>query len=185
MQTMDARVATGYNPAKDPHLPPMIRVGELISPRAPQDIAGAKLEDTVLIDLAMRLAYTVARFSTDWVCNQLHLSLPVVQEILEHLCQEAFLDETMKTSEAKSHYRITERGREHAARSMEVCGYIGPAPVRLDAYAAMLRWQFANSPPVKPEHVTTALSGLVLAPRAAHLAALAVSSGRSLFVYGP
>src|SRR5262249_55916036 len=83
------------------------------------------------------------------------------------------------------HYRITDRGREHAARAMEVCGYIGPAPVRLDTYAAMLRWQFANSPPVKPEYVSTALSGLVLAPRAGQLAALAVSSGRSLFVYGP
>src|SRR5262245_8115112 len=80
---------------------------------------------------------------------------------------------------------MTEQGREHAVRAMETCGYIGPAPVRLDAYAAMLRWQFASSPPVKPEHVVSALSGLVLSPKAAQLAGLAVSSGRSLFVYGP
>ena len=68
---------------------------------------------------------------------------------------------------------------------MEVCGYVGPAPVSLEAYSAMLRWQFANTPEVKPEHVTAALSGLVLAPQAVQLAGLAVSSGRSLFVYGP
>jgi hypothetical protein len=49
----------------------------------------------------------------------------------------------------------------------------------------MLRWQFANTPPVQPEHVATALSRLVLSPKAARLAGLAVSSGRSLFVYGP
>jgi hypothetical protein len=49
----------------------------------------------------------------------------------------------------------------------------------------MLRWQFANSPQVRREHVTTALSGLVVSPKAAQLAGLAVSSGRSLFVYGP
>jgi predicted ATPase with chaperone activity len=67
----------------------------------------------------------------------------------------------------------------------EVCGYIGPAPVRLEAYAAMLRWQFANSPPITPQHAAAALSGLVLSPKAAQLAALAVASGRSLFVYGP
>src|SRR5207248_286584 len=64
-------------------------------------------------------------------------------------------------------------------------GYIGPAPVRLEAYAAMLRWQFTNTPPVTPEHVASALSGLVLVPDAAKLAGLAVSSGRSLFVHGP
>ena len=66
-----------------------------------------------------------------------------------------------------------------------MCGYIGPAPVRLEAYAAMLRWQFANTPQVTPEHVAAALSGLVVSPKAAQLAGLAVSSGRSLFVYGP
>ena len=74
---------------------------------------------------------------------------------------------------------------EHAGRLLEVSGYIGPAPVSLEAYRAMLRWQFANTPPVRPERVAAALSGLVLAPEAAQLAGLAISSGRSLFVYGP
>jgi predicted ATPase with chaperone activity len=49
----------------------------------------------------------------------------------------------------------------------------------------MPRWQFAGTPPVRPEHVTAALSGLVLAPEAMELAGLAVASGRSPFVYGP
>src|SRR5947209_15012435 len=91
----------------------------------------------------------------------------------------------MQTSSTRSHYKITDQGREEASRLMEVCGYVGPAPVRMESYAAMLRWQFANTPPVQPEHVTTALSGLILPPKAAELAGLAVSSGRSLFVYGP
>jgi predicted ATPase with chaperone activity len=68
---------------------------------------------------------------------------------------------------------------------MEICAYVGPAPVSLRAYGAMLRWQFAQTPQVKPEHVTAALAGLVLDTKAAQLAGLAVSSGRSLFVYGP
>jgi MoxR-like ATPase len=49
----------------------------------------------------------------------------------------------------------------------------------------MLRWQFNNTPQVKPEHVIDALSSLVLSPKAMQLAGLAVSSGRSLFVFGP
>src|SRR5439155_510212 len=85
----------------------------------------------------------------------------------------------------RSHYRTTQRGREHGARLLEVCRYIGPAPVSLAAYGAMLRWQFANTPPVLPEHVAEALSGLVLSPQAVQLAGLAISSGRSLFVSGP
>ncbi len=182
---MDPRVGTGEAPSKDPHVLPMLRVGDLLAPKAPQDIASARLEEGALTDLAVKLAHTVSRFTTDWVGKSLHLSLPLVREILEQLCREGLLEETMRTSEASSHYRITQRGREHAGRLMEVCAYIGPAPVSLEAYAAMLRWQFANTPPVRPEHVAAALSKLVLSPEAAELAGLAVSSGRSLFVYGP
>jgi hypothetical protein len=118
----------------------MLRVGDLLAPKAPQDIAAARLEEGTLADLAVKLAHTVARFTTDWVGKHLHLSLPLVQEVLEQLCREGLLEETMRTSESSSYYKITQRGREHATRSMEVCAYIGPAPVSLEAYAAMPRW---------------------------------------------
>jgi predicted ATPase with chaperone activity len=163
----------------------MHRVGDLLAPKAPQDIASARLEEGALADLAVKLAYTVARFTSDWVGKRLHLSLALVGELMEQLCRDGLAEETLRTGQGRSHYRITQRGREHAERLLEVCGYIGPAPVHLKAYAAMLRWQFANTPQVLPEHVAAALSGLVLSPKAAQLAGLAVSSGRSLFVYGP
>src|SRR5205814_2477576 len=128
---------------------------------------------------------TVARFTTTWVAEQLHLSMPLVRELMGKLALDGLIEELWQTGQDSSHYKITQRGRELAGRLLEVCAYIGPAPVRLDAYAAMLRWQNANTPQVSPEHVAAALSGLVLASKAAQLAGLAVSSGRSLFVYGP
>jgi hypothetical protein len=163
----------------------MQQVGDLLAPRTPQNMAATGLEEGVLGDLAVRLAFTVARFTTDWVTKRLHLSLRLASELLEHLCREGLVEETLRTGEGRSHYRITQRGREHAARSMEVCAYIGPSPVHLRAYAAMLRWQFASTPQVLPEHVVNALSGLVLSSKAAQLAGLAISSGRSLFIHGP
>jgi hypothetical protein len=183
---MDPSAAGGGAPAKDPHLPPMVRLGELLAPLAPQDIAGARLEEGALTDLALKLAYTTNRFTAEWVARRLRLSVALASEVLERLAGEGAVEETMMSSQAgKAQYRVTQRGREHAVRSMEVCAYVGPAPVSLQAYAAMLRWQFASTPPVRPEHVVEALSGLVLTPEATQLAGLAVSSGRSLFVYGP
>lgn len=182
---MEAPAAASETSTRDPYLPPLFRMGDLIAPKAPQTLAATGLEESTLIDLGVRLAFTVARFSTEWVAKKLHLSLPLVGELLEQLCREGLVEETMRTGQGRSHYRITQRGREHASRSMEVCAYIGPAPVHQHAYSAMLRWQFANTPPVQPENVAAALSTLVLTPRAAQLAGLAVSSGRSLFVYGP
>jgi hypothetical protein len=171
--------------SNDPHLPPMVQVGDVWAPRAPQDIASAKLEDGTLTDLAVKLAYSINRFTVDWVCKRLHLSPELAADVLEQLTREGLIEQSMVSSESRTRYRITERGRQHAERSLEVCAYLGPAPVSLDAYSAMLRWQFSNTPQVKPESVQAALSGLVLPPKAVQLAGLAVSSGRSLFVYGP
>jgi hypothetical protein len=170
---------------KDPHMPPLCRVGNLIAPRAPQDIAGAALEDRALIDLAVKIACTTARFTTDWMASRLHLSAALTRAILTELCVEELVEETMKITEGRSHYRITQQGRDHGARLLEVSRYVGPAPVSLEQYSAMLRWQFRHAAEVTPEMVTNALSGLVLTPEASELAGLAVSSGRSLFVYGP
>src|SRR5260370_18147534 len=180
---MDPSVATADVPSKDPYLPPMQRLGDLVAPKAPPDIAAAQVEEGTLTDLALKLAFTAARVNTKWVAQRLHLSVTLADEVMIQLCRDGLAEETLQTSQGSSHYRITQRGREHAARLLEVCAYIGPAPVRLEAYAAMLRWQFANTPQVTPEHVTNALSGLVMSSKAMQMAGLAVSSGRSPFLF--
>jgi predicted ATPase with chaperone activity len=171
--------------SKDPDLPPLYRVGDVIAPKAPQDLAAIPQETTALADLIVKAAYTTPRFTTDQMAKQLHLSMALISDLLGKLCFEGQIEQLMQTSQSRAHYRITQQGCEQAVRLLEVCGYVGPAPVRMDSYVAMLRWQFANTPPVQPEHVINALSGLVLAPKAAQMAGLAVSSGRSLFIYGP
>ncbi|HSQ55757.1 MAG TPA: hypothetical protein VLM40_08420 [Gemmata sp.] len=173
------------DPAKDPHLPPMGRLGDVLCPRAPKTIAEARLEDGDLIDLAVKFAYTINRFTDDWLSERMRVSAPLASALMTQLLSEGLLEETLLTSGGKTTYRVTERGRRHAERAMEVCAYLGPAPVSLDAYSAMLRWEFARAPQVKPDHVIASLSGLVLTPQAVEMAGLAVSSGRSLFVYGP
>jgi hypothetical protein len=170
---------------KDPSLPTLFKTGNLIAPRAPQDIPGAGLDERALIDLAVKLAATTARFTTDWLANRMHLSASLTRSILTELCVEELVEETMKITEGRSHYRITQQGRDYGARLLDVSRYVGPAPVSLEAYRAMLRWQFSNQPQVTPEEVAKALSGLVLTPEAMEMAGLAVSSGRSLFIYGP
>src|SRR5262245_9449662 len=120
MQKMDPSVATDDVPSKDPYLPPLHRVGDLIAPKAPPDMASAGLEERVLTDLAAKLVYTVTRFTTDWVASRLHISVALAADVLEQLCREGLVEETMRTGEARAHYRITQRGREHGGRALEL-----------------------------------------------------------------
>src|SRR5437867_930191 len=108
---MEPSAATGDAPApaREAQLPPMIRLGDLIAPKAPQETAAAGLEEGALTDLAVKLAYTVARFTTEWAGKQLHLSVPLISEVLERLCRDGLAEETMRTEAGRSHYRITQR----------------------------------------------------------------------------
>jgi hypothetical protein len=174
-----------HSAPKDPHLPVLGKIGHLIAPKAPIDMAGAGLEERTLIELAVKIACTTARFTTDWLAARMHLSLPLTRLILTELGVEELVEETLKISESRSHYRITPQGREMGVRLLEFSRYVGPAPVSLEAYRAMLRWQFTNAPPTKPQDVAKCLSTLVLTDDAIQMAGLSVSSGRSLFIYGP
>src|SRR5262245_16396180 len=113
---MAPSAASGHAPAKDPHLPPLGRLGDLIVPLAPQDLDAAGLDEGVLTGLVLRLGNTVSRLTTDWVGKQLHLSLALAREVLEKLCYDGFLEQLWQTSQTSSHYKITDQGREHAAR---------------------------------------------------------------------
>ena len=135
--------------------------------------------------LVLKTAYTVPQFSTEWAARRLHLPQPVVGEVLEQLRSDSMLDILGASGPFGFRYAISGRGREHAARLMEISGYVGPAPVSLEDYTAMVKWQVARSPEVQPEHVAGSLSDLILRQEDARLAGLAVSSGRSLFIFGP
>lgn len=173
------------DPAKDPHLPPLGRLGAIRCPRAPQTVADARLEPGALTDLAVKFAYSINRFTSEYLSERMCIAPALADQLVNLVLSEGLIEETMMISNGRPMYRVTERGRRHAERAIEVCGYLGPAPVSLEAYAAMVRYQFAFTPEVKPEHVYASLGTLVLNEKSVEMAGLAVSSGRSLFVYGP
>jgi hypothetical protein len=182
---MDVRLTGEHAGGNDPFLPPMINVGEFLAPQAPTELAALPDEKDSLYDMGVKLAATVARFNTEWASKQLRLSMELTRQLLQALAQEGLIEELWQSGEGSSFYRIAQQGRDLNVRLMDVCGYVGPAPVPLDVYSAMLRWQFDNTAPVKPSDVAKSLSSLVLPNKSAQLAGLAVSSGRSLFIYGP
>ena len=167
------------------HLPGMIVADGAIAPEAPVDLRSTGIDGGFLADLALKLAYTTLQFNTDWAAQRLHLPLPLVKDLLEDLKTKQMLETLGSAGPFGSRYAISRGGRERAARLFEISSYVGPAPVSLAAYTAMIEWQFLRSPKVDAEEVATALADLVLPDDALRFAGLAVSSGRSLFVFGP
>jgi hypothetical protein len=167
------------------HLPPLLTTDSGWAPQAPTDPREAGVSPAVLRDLALKAAYTVPQFTTEWASRELCLPQVLVGELLEQLRTEQMLEILGSSGPFGFRYSISGRGRERADRLFHISGYVGPAPVSLPAYTAMIEWQLAQAPAVKPEYVAQSLSELILPDEDALVAGLAVSSGRSLFVYGP
>jgi predicted ATPase with chaperone activity len=109
----------------------------------------------------------------------------ITENLLLHLYHEKFIEIRGRSKVQSNRYGILDRGWERAHRLLDLNGYIGPAPVSLEAYTEVVRWQERNKAPSSRERVAKALSGLVLPDHAVQTLGLVVDSRRSLFLTGP
>jgi len=154
-------------------------------PAAPRDLRDTGIDPEILADLVLKVAYTAATFTTDTAAARVCLPTHLVAGILEGLKVDRLVQILGPSGTSGYRFTITERGREHAVRLLEISKYIGPAPVSLEAYAAALASQLSRLPPVSHEGVEAALAELVLPMQVVELAGFAAFSGRSLFIHGP
>ncbi|PHS11673.1 MAG: AAA family ATPase [Blastopirellula sp.] len=166
-------------------MPEMVQLEEDLVPKAPGDMDDLGVDFSVLCNLALKLASTVPQFRTDWAATELRLPLQIVEKIYWQLKQDKLVEILGQDGVFLYRYSTTERGREFAKRLLEISGYVGPAPVSLEAYTAMIGWQVERQPEIDLESVQEALSHLVIPESSVRVAALAASSGRSLFLFGP
>jgi energy-coupling factor transporter ATP-binding protein EcfA2 len=85
----------------------------------------------------------------------------------------------------KYRYSVTGIGGARAGELLDLCRYIGPAPVALDAYKAMARAQTVKHVVVDETTVQTAFSNLIISDSLLKKIGPAVSAGRAIFIYGP
>jgi predicted ATPase with chaperone activity len=139
----------------------------------------------VLCDLALKTAHALPRCTTKWIAGQMHLPVSLVEELLEQMAKDHLLEVLGQEGPFNRRYTVSGRGHERALRLLNISGYVGPAPVSLEAYSALIYLQHSQFPEVSLQEVQQALGDLVLPADDIMTAALAFMSQRSLFVFGP
>jgi hypothetical protein len=160
-------------------------VGDEVAPEAPMTVDATDIDDEILTDLVLKLAYRLPSFTAAKVAQELALVSSVVGDLLAALKKDKLVENLGAAGPLDYRYALTEAGRLRARRLFEICGYVGPAPVSLEAYARTLEFQLGRLREPGPDEVAAALSELVIPKESMQIAGLAGSSGRSLFIYGP
>jgi hypothetical protein len=160
-------------------------VAQPTPPPPPATIAETGLHPDVLAQLLLKTLVTGEASGTG-LADQLRLPYSVLDSLVQHARVEKLV-EVRGTSGAGSagyRYALTDLGRDRAGQFLDVCRYIGPAPVPLGQYSAYVRACMAARPYLDRELLSSGFENLVVSKPMLDELGPAVNSGKSLFLYG-
>ncbi|MBL7201320.1 MAG: hypothetical protein ISS56_14365, partial [Anaerolineae bacterium] len=159
------------------------------APPTIRSIADTGLPLSYLVDMVLKLLYYRESGITGLEISDA-IRLPfvgVLDQVMDFLRQEHFCEVKGSGGLGQSSYQysLAERGMGRAREILEQDMYVGPAPVTLDQYTAVMKRQSLRKVIVHRRHMLQALGHLVLNDRTIDQVGPAVNSGRSIFLFGP
>jgi predicted ATPase with chaperone activity len=159
-----------------------------IAPPLPTSLEDTGLKLGLLADLALKFFYYTGSATGAAVADQLRLPWSgVVEHVIDFVAAEKLVDLRggKGFGRVSVDFLLTEKGREYARDALQRTTYVGPAPVPIDQYNALIHQQTREAPVVTRQKLELALSHLVVPQEIVTKLGPAVNGGRSLFLYGP
>ncbi len=155
-----------------------------LAPR-PKSVAETGLRFSLICDLIEKHLYDAGILTLLAVGRRSALAGPILEEALVFLRREGRVEvRGPSPDEATLRYALTERGRASAQDAFARSGYLGPAPVPLEAYSHVVREQSVHDRLVTRELMRSAFADVVLDAGMLDRLGPALNSGKAIFVYG-
>ena len=151
-------------------------------PAIPDRFEDLDIPRSVVSDLVLRYLWLHGTASLAALNRTLKLSYPVLEALFHQYRQQQVLEVKGMIGDDYS-FSLTTSGRALAASRSEVSQYVGPAPVSLAAYQAMVKAQTARVK-LNRESLRRAFSDLVLPDGILDQLGPSVIGHQSLFLYG-
>ena len=164
---------------------PLERVKQPTPPPPPATIADSGLNPEVLSQLLLK-TLIAGEASGSTLADRLKVPYSLLDALIQHSRIEKLVEVrgTSGVGTAGYRYTLTDLGRDRAQQYMDVCRYVGPAPVPLSQYNAYVRACMAARQPIDRETLATGFEHLVVSHSMFDQLGPAVNSGKSLFLYG-
>jgi hypothetical protein len=155
-------------------------------PRVASSVDDTGLRLDLLVQLLVKTMYFAGELTEASAAQRLKLPYVVVEELFRVLRGDK-LCEVKGTGGARGilyRYSLTDLGIERARQYLEVSQYVGPAPVTLAQYEAIMRHQSVLAVHLSRDAMERGLAHLVLHSDRIDQLGEAVNSGKPLFLYG-
>lgn len=160
-----------------------------VLPRQARTVRDTGLEPRFVTALVLKTMHAGGKTALSMLTGRLRLSVGVVREVLQGLVAEQQVEVAWcGESDIDVHYQLTAFGQRTAAEHLAESRYIGPAPVTLEAWRAVVESQSLrqpDSPRVTPAELQALLFDDGIEPALRELLGAALHSQRPLILYGP
>jgi len=160
-----------------------------VLPRQPRTVRDTGLDARLVTALVIKTLHADGKSPLSRLTGRLRLSVSVLREVLQALvgAQQAEVAYS-GDSDLDVHYQLTVPGQRAAGEYLAESRYVGPAPVTLAAWRAVVTRQSQRQPDaarVTRTELDALLDGDGLAPAIREQIGAALHSGRPLLLYGP
>jgi hypothetical protein len=164
---------------------PTTAVAQPVPPPPPATLAEAGLHPDTLSQLLLKTLLGGEASGSGLAAN-LRVPYSLLDALIQHARIEKLLEVRGAAGVGSAGYRyiLTDLGRERAGQFMDICRYVGPAPVPLAQYNAYVRACMAARSAVDRETLARGFDHLIVSKGMFDQIGPAVNSGKSLFLYG-
>ena len=160
----------------------------VLAPPAPRTMAETGLSMVMMRDILLK---TMFRMNLDMVTDLSRVcALPVntMQELVDLARGQRLLEATgtlHATSASEMGYQLTDAGKSRALDALSQSEYYGAMPIPLASYAEQMKRQSVRNLKMTREELMRGMGHLILPPDLIGNLGPAVTSGRSILMYGP
>ena len=153
-------------------------------PNEPDSLAEAGVTEGQLEHLALKSLSALGDLSGHQIAEQHCVPFRLIEPILAGLKQAQLVAFRGSAAMNDYVYQLTDLGRETAKKLMELCSYLGSAPVTLEDYIHSVAKQTLTKKHPTVTDLQRAFSDLLVNQRMLRRLGPAVNSGRGLFLFG-
>ena len=165
-----------------------VQTSNVIAPPAPKRLEEMQLPIVMMRDILLKTLFRKNLDQVTEIARAVCLPVPVTQEIVDLARSQRLLEATgtlHANSGGEMGYQLTDAGRARALDALSQSEYYGAMPVPLEVYSEQVKRQSIRNIQITRDQLTGAMGHLILPQDLLSNLGPAVSSGRSILMYGP
>jgi energy-coupling factor transporter ATP-binding protein EcfA2 len=157
-----------------------------VLPPQPKSVRETGLPQQLIVELIAKAIFIGGKSHLPVLTTRLHLSINVLREALEFMVAEHLVEVAWRgESDIDVQYQLTAGGKQRVSAWLDRCPYVGPAPVTLEAYRAMVERQDGLAPLPCADELAAEFADDFLNPAVQRMLGAAMHAGRTVLLHGP